>query len=419
MEKYDLTSFQIDLTGLWNHPNGPQWKEGFVPILEKATPNPPAGFFNYPSPSHSHLADVDKIATELKNSFDQAICFGIGGSHLGPAALIEACGANENFPLHWVHNIDPASIERAEKFLKKGKTATLVISKSGGTSETLSAFFHFADRLDRKGWVFITDPKNGELRRLAEQLSIPSLEVPPQIGGRFSVLTPVGLLPATLSNLDPTELMKGAAALRDSLSPLPVQKNPVYLFALSQFLWDRQFQHPLHYFMPYDSRLKLFADWFVQLWAESLGKVKSSPPRESVGPTPVTALGTQDQHSILQLLKEGPANKIVGFCHVRDKGAKLQKPTTFEVSPAFSGFFQHTFGELSWKAMQATEKSLQQRPLPTYRIEIPSLTPQTLGSLFFFFEWATAIAGELYEVNAYNQPGVEEAKRYFQENLVI
>ena len=188
MEKFDfeIASIQFHFAKLWNSQKGPRWKEGLLPLLKRLhlqlkdkLDSERIGFYHYPSPSNPHLASAKKIAIQIRQDFDSALCFGIGGSYLGPDALIQACSPNQSFPLHWVHNIDPASIERAENFSQGRKSAAIVISKSGNTTETLAAFYHMADRLDPKGWVFITDPKAGELRRVSELTKIETLPIPP------------------------------------------------------------------------------------------------------------------------------------------------------------------------------------------------------------------------------------------------
>lgn len=372
------------------------------------------GFFDWPEIcSDAELTAVEKMAKALRKDFEGALIFGIGGSYLGPATILQALHTPKSateFPIHWISNADSRAITHAEDFVKKKKVATVVTSKSGNTVETLSAFFHLSRHLDPNGYVVITDPENGLLRRTAKQQGWKSLPLSPNIGGRFSVLTAVGLLPAALGGLDVRGLMEGAKSMRRALLSFSPHENPAYTFAVLSYLWDTKKSRTIQYLTPYHSGLALFADWFVQLWAESLGK-------NGRGPSPVAALGTTDQHSLLQLWKEGPGNKIVGFLDVLSSGLgeKICRPA-FDVE-FDDNLSQHTFDQVSHLASLATQESLTNAHVPTYRIEVADLNEATLGSLFFFFETACAYAGEWYAVNAFDQPGVEEAKRLLRQAL--
>lgn len=356
-------------------------------------------------------------AETLRRDFEGALCFGIGGSHLGGETILEALYPLEmqnEFPISWVSNTDPQAIRDAVTLAKKKRLSAIILSKSGNTTETLSAFFHLSRFLDPKGYVAITDPSSGELRRLANENKWVSFEVPPAIGGRYSVLTAVGLFPAFLAGLDAKRLLEGAGGARTLLAADPKQ-NAALQFALLQYLWDQKHSASNHVLMPYGSRLTHFADWFVQLWGESLGK-QSKDVR--VGPTPIAALGTRDQHSLLQLLNDGPRNKVVGFLDIKEDGAKLPVGTpAFSVSKELAFLCKHSFNDLTHLASLATQKSLKGSEVPTYRIELKELNLETLGGLFFFFEYACALTAELYQINAFDQPGVEESKKLLREAL--
>ena len=261
----------------------------------------------------------------------------------------------------------------------------------------------------------ITDPIEGELRRLSKTEKWMSLPVPPAIGGRFSVLTAVGLLPLCLQGIDIRSLIAGAQGMRTWLLESSPNENPALWYALSLFLLDEK-NFSTQYLMPYDSRLKLLADWYVQLWGESLGKF-SPLFGKAVGPTPVSALGTSDQHSLLQLFKEGPLSKVVGFLSSKESDSPLVGKPGFN-SPQFEFLTKHSFSHLNVEASLATQESLQRRGVPTYRFSFGDLTPFSLGAFLFFQEVACALAGELYGVNAFDQPGVEEAKTLLKSKLL-
>lgn len=416
--KWELPGFQLDLQALVEGaaptlPSSAQLQKHDAVLREKWAG--PIGFYHLPAKlletkPECLASAVDKIRRE----YDCALVLGIGGSYLGAASAVDAVGSSE-FPLIWVSNIDPSAIARAHKAIEGKKAATIVISKSGNTTETLAAFYHFSPRLDPKGFFAITDPQSGELRRLATQNHWAAMEVPPNIGGRFSVLTPVGLLPAALGGVDTQALVQGAAAMRDALEKSPVEQNPAYLLAATLHAWDTQKGHSLHYLMPYWSSLRSFAEWYVQLWGESLGK--KTPAGQRVGPTAVAALGTTDQHSLLQLFNEGPLNKVVGFIDVVGQGSPTAVGSASFEPGASAYLCRHSFEKISQAACAATLQSLKNSQVPTYKITVGRLDARTVGALYFLFETATAFAGELYGVDAFNQPGVEESKKLLHAAL--
>lgn len=426
---WKMPRIDLALDRLWDRPDGPRWKDEFASRLEKALAGVKArakdksvGFLDWPTLcASSDLAAMRTAAERWRKGFDGVVCVGIGGSYLGPSALHSALrGPTEEhrFPIHWLSNVDEEAVRETLHFCEGKRVGVVVISKSGGTTETLAAFFHLSHKLDSTAITVITDPEKGELRRLARENQWQTFEVPPNIGGRFSVLTAVGLFPAFLGGIDATAILQGAREMRDYLDEQPGLANPAAIFALACFLWDSEHGHSIQYLMPYGSRLKQLGDWYVQLWAESLGKKLRDNPSRAVGATPVAALGTSDQHSILQLLREGPQNKIVGFLDRRDSPGdlKIGKPA-FDVDPSFQFLFPHTFAEIARKASLATEQSLNGGGCPTYRITFSAVDAATLGAFFQFFETSCAIAGELYGVDAFDQPGVEEAKRLLRQTL--
>ena len=420
--QFALTGFSLDMSLLWDQAQGPKSTDCSKSRLAAADAamrekfaSGKVGFYDlskFADPS----ADGGSVETaqRLQRDFQAALILGIGGSYLGAASAVQALGSGD-FELTWLSNVDPAAVRHVHQKLGMRKHATIAISKSGNTTETLAGFYHFSAELDPKGYVAITDPKSGELRRLAKENNWTSLEVPPNVGGRFSVLTPVGLLPAALGGVDVVALLEGARQMHALLEDSAVEENPAYLFALSQYLWDVDHGRTAQYLMPYWSSLQLFAQWYVQLWGESLGKI--TPSGKRVGPTPVAALGTTDQHSLLQLFKEGPHNKLVGFIDVLAQGAPTPVgPASFK--PGECAYLsRHSFEKISHEACGATQRSLTNSQVPTYRITVPNLDAAALGALFFFFETATAFAGELYGVNAFDQPGVEESKKLLHAAL--
>jgi glucose-6-phosphate isomerase len=410
--QWDLGPVTFDTTLLWNTDGGPSLKSIDRGKLKQADArlrqrfvSGEIGFYDLPSDTKS-LDLILSTSEKLEQDFPAALVLGIGGSYLGAASLVQAVGT-EKFPLTWVSNIDPHAIKTAAVALRNSKHAAIVISKSGNTTETLAAFYHFASGLDPRGIVAITDPKTGELRKLANANDWTSLEVPPNVGGRFSVLSPVGLLPACLGGVDIARLLAGAQGMRQRLDAYSADENPAYLFSSALHDWN-QAGRTVQYLMPYWSNLRLFAEWYVQLWGESLGKKQANGTR--VGPTAVAALGTTDQHSLLQLFNEGPLNKVVGFIDVAKQGPSLAVGKPPFAPGASSYLCNHSFEKITHEALLATRQSLTSSKVPTYTCSIPELNAEALGAFVFFLETATAFSGELYGINAFNQPGVEESK---------
>ena len=417
-------AFSLDLADLWTIHDpislpsdfGALFNRGWTSFLQKCE-SKKIGFFDWPQNVQSTLQETQALADDFRSKYEGAICMGIGGSFLGPAALQDIFNfspASTDLSVHWISNVDSASIEKATRFVDSRKCMAVIISKSGGTTETLAAWFHFSHRFGADATVVITDPKQGELRRLSRELGWKSLEVQPNIGGRFSVLTPVGLFPLALQGVQIGELISGAAWMREELLKTSPENNPSLWLAYSKFLWTQK-GCPIQYLMPYDSRLSLLAQWYVQLWAESLGK-KQIGTHVSVGPNPVAALGTSDQHSLLQLFKEGPRQRVIGFLTCEDKKSPKVGAPIFP-SPDYEYLTQRTFAELNQSASESTQESLRRAQVPTYRFHLSELSPFCLGAFIFFQEVACALAGEFFGVDAFNQPGVEETKIIWKDKL--
>ncbi len=376
------------------------------------------GFYDWPEAIPHHLIrEMRDVVDSLKARCEGAVIFGIGGSFLGGMAIEQALKPylrNDKFPIFWVGNSDPGVIANAESFLAGKKCAAVVISKSGNTTETMASFFHLSGHFAQENIVGITDPQHGELRRLVESQGWKSFPVPPSIGGRFSVLTAVGLFPCLLLGFSAEKVLMGAVQIRNELDSQGLASALQYAALLAH--WDRSAKKNVHVFMPYRDGLKRLSEWYVQLWGESIGK--KHPLGGSVGATPLSALGTSDQHSLLQLFKEGPSDKIVGFLTVQERPdepcvAKPGFPTgTLELTVG------KTFSRLTNDACSAVEKSLSLAGVPTYRFTLPTLCEESLGAFFFFQMTACALAGEIYGIDAFDQPGVEEAKVLLKKSLL-
>jgi glucose-6-phosphate isomerase len=386
------------------------------------------GFFDLATQPES-LERILHLSQRDYEAFDNVVVLGIGGSALGATALREALcppawneldrQARQNRPrLYVLDNIDPTTIAPLLERLDLRRTLFNVVSKSGTTAETMAQFLIVRERLAeacneeyRRNLIFTTDPDAGLLRRIADDEGIDTLPIPPNVGGRFSVLSAVGLLPAAFVGIDITALLDGARAMDERCRTAQFQKNPAALFALLQFLADSELQAPGQVMMPYSDQLAATADWFRQLWAESLGKRYDLSGNEVFrGPTPIKALGATDQHSQTQLYMEGPFDKTITFLTIGKRGADLEIPNLYPDADALAYLGGHTLGQLLHAEQAATARALAQAGRMNMTIQLPELSAHALGQLLMLFQIATIYAGALYQIDPLDQPGVELGK---------
>ncbi len=376
-------------------------------------------------PGDREAADAAKrMAEELRREFDDLLVLGIGGSSLGAKALYTAlCHPLNNLlpkekrkgmRLFFPDNADPSTFSGLLDVLDLDRTAIAAITKSGGTAETWSQMLVLREKWKSRGGekamgrhvVGVTDPSSGTLRKISEQSGWRTLPVPPAVGGRFSVLTAVGLLPAAAAGMDVDGLLAGAAEMVKRCETDDVLKNPAYALATALYLMDTKRGRRIHVFMPYADALRETSDWFVQLWAESLGK------NPNVGPTPIRAVGATDQHSLVQLLMEGPDDKCTVFARVDKPSRDLSLPPGWEEMGDVKYLGGHRMGELLNVEHHATAAALAGQGRPSMTLRISELNAHTVGQLLMLWEIATAYAGPLYGVNPFDQPGVEAGKRF-------
>jgi len=391
------------------------------------------GFFDVPS----HVGVADSVATWAKKvagQFEAVVHLGIGGSGLGPICVQAALNSpfyNEDpklrtkdgitYPrLYIVDNVDPEMMAEVDRVTDPRKTLYHVVSKSGTTPETMTSFMFFLEKLRQnlgedalpKHLVFTTDPKKGVLRAFADKHGIQTFDIPANVGGRFSVLTPVGLVPAALAGVDVHGLMRGAARVQAQCDNDDLMANPAYLSGLIFHLMDTQKGKNINVMFPYTNGLRYVAAWYQQLWAESLGKaVNVRGEKVNVGQTPVAALGATDQHSQVQLYAEGPFDKVFLFIEVGKFRHQVQIPTAGQGMEDMAHFGGVDFATLLNTEKVATEFALAVQSRPSMTLRLHTIDAETVGGLFQFFELQTAFAGGLYEIDAFDQPGVEEGKR--------
>jgi glucose-6-phosphate isomerase len=349
-------------------------------------------------------ADPDAIRAAVDGFDDPAavLTVGIGGSALGAATLSEALGGDlEHYVLD---NVDPAGVDRLLDSLPLADTVVHVVSRSGTTAETLANFLVVRDAMDRAGvdWTertLVTTGADGNLRGLADRHDLPVLDVPAGVPGRFSVLSTVALPVAALAGADLDALLDGACAEADSLTG-SLFEAPAYAYGAACHALERR-GAGVNAMMPYAESLAYFAEWFAQLWAESLGK-------DAVGQTPVRALGATDQHSQLQLYRAGPRDKLVTLVRPRERPS-VPIPATELDGLAYLG--GGDLGGLLDAEFEATEASLAAANSPNIRVEVDRIDAHGVGELLYGMEAACVLYGELAGVETFTQPAVEWGKR--------
>lgn len=372
------------------------------------------------------------FARRVQGQYDEVVVLGIGGSSLGAMALRTALlpaawnarsseqrGGRPR--LHVLDNVDPRTIAGVLSVVALPRTLFVVISKSGGTIETLAQYLVVRERLAQAGLaaerhlVFVTDPARGALRAIARRDGIPVFDVPANVGGRFSALSPVGTLPAALCGVDVEALCAGAMAVRDATMGDELAANAAGLFATLQWRAHTHAGQGLHVMMPYSDALRDLAPWFVQLWAESLGKRDADG--RNVGPTPIASVGATDQHSQVQLFMEGPADKTVTFVRVDAAVDDVKIPRLEAGEPALAFLGGHSLGELLDVECRATARALARAGRPSMTMTVDAADAWHVGGLLMWLMQATTIAGALYRVNPLDQPGVELGKRLANAEL--
>ncbi|MEN8159828.1 MAG: glucose-6-phosphate isomerase [Myxococcota bacterium] len=368
------------------------------------------------------LRGVVRMARTLRSRrFEDLIHVGIGGSALGAQTVLAALGhplhnalprAKRKGPrVHFVDNVDPASLGALLATVELRRTLVHVVSKSGSTVETAAGFQVLRAALERRvgaRWgahcVFTTG--EGVLGELAERNDIACLPFPEDVGGRFSAFTPSGLLTPAIAGVDVRGLVGGARRFLRRIRKAPLERNPAAVAAAIAFGLAEHRGKPIQVLMPYADALEPLSRWYVQLAAESLGKRRQRGRRsEGVGPTPLPARGTTDQHAQVQLFVEGPPDKLVVFVSARRTRA-LRIPRG-PAAPYLDGV---DLGALLQAEQEGTQVALARAGRPTLRWELPAVSADALGQLLLALELQTAFQAALYGVNAYDQPGVEAGK---------
>lgn len=357
-------------------------------------------------------------------SYDTVIHVGIGGSALGNLMLNQALlgdfyneldrsgrGGSPRFYL--ADNPDPTKMADIWERARGGTVALVCVSKSGATAETASQFLWFRERMAEVSAgreasadiLVITDGEKGVLRAFAGESGCRSLILPSSVGGRYSVLSNAGLASAAALGIDIDALLLGARQMKERLTGITdFWKNPARVEAALHVRHELE-GRPMSVLMPYSSRLERFSEWFAQLWGESLGK-------NGRGTTPVRALGAIDQHSQVQLYAEGPDDKLYTLINVRDHGKKAIIPSAGGALRPLSYMGGADTGEMLKLEAASTAAALAKAGRPVMWIELEKIDASTVGALVFYYEYMTALTGLLMEIDPFDQPGVEQGKRY-------
>ena len=400
--------------------------------------------------SPSSMAHLQELTDSVRNRVDAVVSLGIGGSYLGDKVLFDVhCGEfwnaksleeRDGFPKIYFsgNNIDPrrtgdlihhleSSAQIAKTHVKRNlRVLLLVISKSGGTLDTMSNFMIIYDKLMKNPAidvevVAVTDPNEEKptlLKKLATEKGWPTYSVPDGVGGRFSIFCDVGLALAACIGFDIKAFLNGAQAMDKACQQEDVWKNPAMLNAALKFIASEKYGRDIEVMMPYGDYLKSVSEWYIQLLAESLGKQFNKEGKEvCYGRTPVVAVGTTDMHAQTQQHQEGKLNKIVQFIRIEKWENDLIIPNVFPEAQKLSDISGVTMGQALEVARESNADALASNHRFNACFTLPELTPYHLGELLYMLAMSIAYEGEMADVDAFNQPGVEAYKRIMGPRL--
>ena len=385
------------------------------------------GWTELPYNQDEIVEDIISTAKDIRKKYDNFVVLGIGGSALGPIAVFQAlCHLRHNElkksvrrapKLYVEDNVDPERMVALLDVLDLDKTVFNVITKSGATSETMAQYLIIIDILKKKFGdkakehiIATTSQTKGNLIKIAKQEDFKTFYIPDGVGGRFSELCPVGLLAASVLGIDVKALLDGAKYMDKICSSNRLDKNPALMSALLQYLSMKNGKN-ISVMMPYADGLKYIADWYCQLWGESLGKAEDLDGNlVFVGQTPVKALGVTDQHSQVQLYREGPFDKVITIIGVENFRKDVVISDGCKEFPDVSFLCGHTMSELINTERRATEYALTTANRLNHTILLPEINAFTVGQLLYLFMMETAYCGAMLNIDTFNQPGVEGGK---------
>lgn len=375
------------------------------------------GWLDLPNTPDGELRRIEDAAKRIQDENDCLVVIGIGGSYLGARAAIEALPGEIRFPVIFAgHNLSSDYHARLLESLEGRRYALCVISKSGTTTEPAIAFRILARRLvERLGRseaskhiVAITDPAKGALRRIAERDGHLTFPIPSDVGGRYSVLSAVGLVPCAAAGIPVRELIQGAAEAMDRFARRGPENDAVQYAMRRAGLFEKGIA--IEVLSTFNPELGTLCEWWKQLTGESEGK-------EGKGLFPASTVMTTDLHSLGQYLQQGARNMLETFLVANEPRRTVTIPRTEDDPDGLEYLAGRTMNDINGKAFEGTRSAHEAGGLPVMTIELPAVTPATIGALFVFFEIAVAVSGRLLGINPFDQPGVEEYKRRMFELL--
>ncbi|MEA2050205.1 MAG: glucose-6-phosphate isomerase [Campylobacterota bacterium] len=399
-------------------------QNSFDKMIEEKNSNK-VGYYTLPETTKKLLKNIDSYIKNNKelqeNKITDIVVIGIGGSSLGTKAIdsILEHKKEKNIDISFLENGDPIAINKILKKIKKSSTIFIVISKSGTTIETTSIFKYilkrFEIKLDSKDsdkLIAITD-EDSPLWEFAKKYDIAKFCIPQNVGGRFSVLSAVGMVPLAIMGYDVKAIIDGASKIEKDF----FDKKAMHLIEKAYFYYKQGKNKPINVLFSYSSQFDYFNKWYVQLWGESLGKFDKT--HKKVGLTPVGLVGSVDQHSFLQLVMQGPEDKTLSFIKVEDFENKKSIPDIkLDNITGVNYINNHTFNELINAQCMATVESVSEAGIPTDMITIDKLNEENLGYLIYYYELLTSCVGIMLDINTYDQPGVEFGKKKLVKKFV-
>ena len=388
--------------------------KAFGTILEEYE-NGVTGYYNLPEDSKMMATEVNAYALSNSTIYecDTIAVIGIGGSSLGTKAIDSML--KHKYPeakrIIFFENPDPIDISQKLNSIDKEKTIFTVISKSGSTIETISifksviSFFNIDLNGEDKNRLIIITDEGSVLCHFADRYGIKVYTIPRNVGGRFSVLSAVGIVPLTLAGYDTCSILDGGAKMVRCF----FDREEEHLLQKAAFIVTNWEKYRMNVLFAYASFLEDFAKWYVQLWGESLGKFDKSGNR--IGLTPLGQIGSVDQHSFLQLIIEGPLDKTVTFVKIDDFENQISIPNITLENIENKDFVNgHTFNELLNAECDATREAVVQQGVPVDAIVLDKLSEVNVGELILYYEILTSLTGAMLDIDTYNQPGVELGK---------
>lgn len=381
--------------------------------------SPDVNGYGWLSLPEADLTSIKEMGDWLKG-YDSIVQVGIGGSSLGSLMLNQAILGDYfndmgNKPKFFVaDNPDPVKMSSIWNKIKKGSVALIGVSKSGNTVETTAQFLWFREQMKTLDSVqgnvdnnilVITDPSGGLFRAFSRECRCKSIDLPSSVGGRYSVLSSAGLVTAHAMGINVDNLLFGAKKMSEFLFSSECNFNPACILAKLNCFHEKS-GRSISVMMPYSSKMSFFTEWFAQLWGESLGK-------EGKGTTPLRSIGATDQHSQLQLYMDGPEDKFFTIIIIKKQEEEVFVPTTdIKAFSSVSYLYSMEVGEMLELEARSTVSALIKSEHPVVLIELERLDEKTLGALIFFYQFLTALTGKMRSINPFDQPSVEQGKRY-------